>query len=313
MKTDPSSCSEWLRLEGKLLLDLQKLHKEPIISHLSLNVTADSATHLIHSSWYSNELGNVSQASWQHVNSRGDSIHDETTGPSATYLEDVTSQRWFVKSISCRCEFRGIHQKTVSFLMLCGTVTPYLWELVPCPDYVMVLVFKWISSHADEYGDVLKNKLGSSKGYRQAEGIDLKNRLHRCTARGQSEYHCQCSNKKYTIIYQMMSKLLSEWHQGRGNTQRMTYDPTIKSFLLANNFFKGAVDPTLFTRKSGRQDSRRSTSGSAQSLGDSWLAGHQRSKEARPSQQHLGNTLQCWDAVLKSLDEILAIKATDLC
>ncbi|GKE62879.1 hypothetical protein Tco_1513246, partial [Tanacetum coccineum] len=32
-----------------------------------------------------------------------------------------------------------------------------------------------------------------------------------------------------------------------------------------------------------------------------WLAGHQRSKEARPSQQHRRNTLQCLDAMLKSL------------
>ncbi|GKD02542.1 retrovirus-related pol polyprotein from transposon TNT 1-94 [Tanacetum coccineum] len=31
-----------------------------------------------------------------------------------------------------------------------------------------------------------------------------------------------------------------------------------------------------------------------------WLAGHQRSKEARPSQQQRRNTLQCLDAVLKS-------------
>ncbi|GJQ91507.1 hypothetical protein Tco_0002646 [Tanacetum coccineum] len=31
-----------------------------------------------------------------------------------------------------------------------------------------------------------------------------------------------------------------------------------------------------------------------------WLAGHQRSKEARPSQQQRRNTLQCLDAMLKS-------------
>ncbi|GJV94390.1 hypothetical protein Tco_1545967 [Tanacetum coccineum] len=65
-------------------------------------------------------------------------------------------------------------------------------------------------------------------------------------------------------------------HQGRGMTHH-------QSSFWPKNFFKGAVDPTLFTRKSdadhaGCQDSRRSTSGSAQSLGDSWLAGHQRSK-----------------------------------
>ncbi|GJX37879.1 retrovirus-related pol polyprotein from transposon TNT 1-94, partial [Tanacetum coccineum] len=32
---------------------------------------------------------------------------------------------------------------------------------------------------------------------------------------------------------------------------RAWYD-TLSKFLLANNFFKGAVDPTLFTRKSGK-------------------------------------------------------------
>ncbi|GJX50008.1 hypothetical protein Tco_0276853 [Tanacetum coccineum] len=65
---------------------------------------------------------------------------------------------------------------------------------------------------------------------------------------------------------------------------RAWYD-TLSKFLLANNFFKGAVDPTLFTRKSdadhaGCQDSRRSTSGSAQFLGDrlvSWSSKKQRS------------------------------------
>ncbi|GKA17159.1 hypothetical protein Tco_0696996 [Tanacetum coccineum] len=31
-----------------------------------------------------------------------------------------------------------------------------------------------------------------------------------------------------------------------------------------------------------------------------WLAGHQRSKEARSSQQQRWNTMQCLDAVLKS-------------
>ncbi|GJY92118.1 hypothetical protein Tco_0507900 [Tanacetum coccineum] len=57
----------------------------------------------------------------------------------------------------------------------------------------------------------------------------------------------------------------------------------------------------------GCQDSRRSTSGSAQSLGDSWLAGHQRSKEARPSQQQRQNTLQCLDAIPLYCDNKSAI------
>ncbi|GKF57181.1 retrovirus-related pol polyprotein from transposon TNT 1-94 [Tanacetum coccineum] len=40
-------------------------------------------------------------------------------------------------------------------------------------------------------------------------------------------------------------------HVGLKQAPRAWYD-TLSKFLLANNFFKGAVDPTLFTRKSGK-------------------------------------------------------------
>ncbi|GKF23776.1 retrovirus-related pol polyprotein from transposon TNT 1-94 [Tanacetum coccineum] len=50
-----------------------------------------------------------------------------------------------------------------------------VWELVPCPIYVMVIALKWIYKvKLDEYGDVLKNKARFvAKGYRQEEGIDF--------------------------------------------------------------------------------------------------------------------------------------------
>ncbi|GJW89690.1 retrovirus-related pol polyprotein from transposon TNT 1-94 [Tanacetum coccineum] len=44
----------------------------------------------------------------------------------------------------------------------------------------------------------------------------------------------------------------------------------------------------------GCQDSRRSTSGSAQFLGDRLLDGHQRSQDATPSQQHSGIHCNVW-------------------
>ncbi|GJY59937.1 copia protein [Tanacetum coccineum] len=82
-----------------------------------------------------------------------------------------------------------------------------------------------------------------------------------------------------THVYRLKKALY-----GLKQAPRAWYD-TLSKFLLANNFFKGAVDPTLFTRKSdadhaGCQDSRRSTSGSAQFLGDrlvSWSSKKQRS------------------------------------
>ncbi|GJZ06642.1 retrovirus-related pol polyprotein from transposon TNT 1-94 [Tanacetum coccineum] len=48
-------------------------------------------------------------------------------------------------------------------------------ELVPRPDYVMVIGLKWIYKvKLDKYGDVLKNKARLvAKGYRQEEGIDF--------------------------------------------------------------------------------------------------------------------------------------------
>nr|GFB80659.1 integrase, catalytic region, zinc finger, CCHC-type, peptidase aspartic, catalytic [Tanacetum cinerariifolium] len=50
-----------------------------------------------------------------------------------------------------------------------------VWELVPQPDCVMIIMLKWIYKvKLDEYGDVLKNKARLvAKGYRQEEGIDF--------------------------------------------------------------------------------------------------------------------------------------------
>ncbi|GJY81680.1 retrovirus-related pol polyprotein from transposon TNT 1-94 [Tanacetum coccineum] len=48
-----------------------------------------------------------------------------------------------------------------------------VWELVPQPDYVMIIALKWIYKvKLDEYGDVLKNKTGLvAKGYTTRGGI----------------------------------------------------------------------------------------------------------------------------------------------
>ncbi|GJV66966.1 retrovirus-related pol polyprotein from transposon TNT 1-94, partial [Tanacetum coccineum] len=50
-----------------------------------------------------------------------------------------------------------------------------VWELVPCPDKVMVITLKWIYKvKLDELGGILKNKARLvAYGYRQEEGIDF--------------------------------------------------------------------------------------------------------------------------------------------
>ncbi|GJW77438.1 retrovirus-related pol polyprotein from transposon TNT 1-94 [Tanacetum coccineum] len=49
-----------------------------------------------------------------------------------------------------------------------------------------------------------------------------------------------------THVYRLKKALY-----GLKKAPRAWYD-TLSKFLMANNFFKGAVDPTLFTRKSGK-------------------------------------------------------------
>ncbi|GKA80041.1 retrovirus-related pol polyprotein from transposon TNT 1-94, partial [Tanacetum coccineum] len=51
-----------------------------------------------------------------------------------------------------------------------------VWELVPCPDKVMVITLKWIYKvKLDEMGGILKNKARLvARGYRQKEGINFK-------------------------------------------------------------------------------------------------------------------------------------------
>nr|GFA59753.1 hypothetical protein [Tanacetum cinerariifolium] len=53
--------------------------------------------------------------------------------------------------------------------------TPYVWELVPRQDKVMVITLKWIYKvKLDELGGILKNKARLvAHGYRQEEGIDF--------------------------------------------------------------------------------------------------------------------------------------------
>ncbi|GKB93850.1 retrovirus-related pol polyprotein from transposon TNT 1-94, partial [Tanacetum coccineum] len=50
-----------------------------------------------------------------------------------------------------------------------------VWELVPCPDKVMVITLKWIYKvKLDELGGILKNKARLvACGYGQEEGIDF--------------------------------------------------------------------------------------------------------------------------------------------
>nr|GFA87990.1 retrovirus-related Pol polyprotein from transposon TNT 1-94 [Tanacetum cinerariifolium] len=159
-----------------------------------------------------------------------------------------------------------------------STESPY--ELVPQPDCVMIIVLKWIYKvKLDEYGDVLKNKARLvAKGYRQEEGIDFEESfvpvahieairifIANAISRNMNVYQMdvktaflngELKEKVYisqpegfvdpdhpTHVYRLKKVLY-----GLKQAPRAWYD-TLLRFLLDNNFSKGAVDPTLFTRK----------------------------------------------------------------
>ncbi|GJR66527.1 retrovirus-related pol polyprotein from transposon TNT 1-94 [Tanacetum coccineum] len=158
-----------------------------------------------------------------------------------------------------------------------------VWVLVPKPKGVMIIALKWIYKvKLDEYGDVLKNKARLvAKRYRQEEGINFEE-LFAPVARIEAiRIFIANAATKNMIIYQMDVKTaflngdlqeevfvsqpegfedpdnpthvyrLKKALYGLKQAPRAWYD-TLSKFLMANNFFKGAVDPTLFTRKSGK-------------------------------------------------------------
>ncbi|GJX42863.1 integrase, catalytic region, zinc finger, CCHC-type containing protein [Tanacetum coccineum] len=145
-----------------------------------------------------------------------------------------------------------------------------VWELVPCPDKVLLIKLKWIYKvKTDEFGGVLKNKARLvAQGFRQEEGIDF-------------EESFAPDNPSH--VYKLKKALY-----GLKQAPRAWYD-MLSSFLISQHFSKGAVDPTLFTRQAGndllliprgvRTLDVRSTSGSAQFLGDklvSWSSKKQK-------------------------------------
>ncbi|GJT14166.1 retrovirus-related pol polyprotein from transposon TNT 1-94 [Tanacetum coccineum] len=80
-----------------------------------------------------------------------------------------------------------------------------VWELVPCPDLVMLIKLNWIFKvKIDECGGVLKNKAQLvAKGYRQEEGIDFEELFaHVARIEAIRIFIANAANKNMTI-YQM--------------------------------------------------------------------------------------------------------------
>ncbi|GJU60501.1 retrovirus-related pol polyprotein from transposon TNT 1-94 [Tanacetum coccineum] len=107
-----------------------------------------------------------------------------------------------------------------------------VWELVPCPDKVLLIKLKWIFKvKTDKFDGVLKNKAKLvAQGFRQEEGIDFKESF---------------ASDNPSHVYKLKKALY-----GLKQAPRAWYD-MLSSFLISQHFSKGAVDPTLFTRQAG--------------------------------------------------------------
>nr|GEZ25746.1 retrovirus-related Pol polyprotein from transposon TNT 1-94 [Tanacetum cinerariifolium] len=133
--------------------------------------------------------------------------------------------------------------------------------IVPQPDCIMIIALKWIYKvKLDEYGDVLKNKARLvAKGYRQEEGIDFEESFAPVACIEAIRIFIANAAKVYvsqpegfvdpdhpTHVYRLKKALY-----GLKQAPRAWYD-TLSCFLLDNKISKGAVNPTLFSRKAGK-------------------------------------------------------------
>ncbi|GJS86402.1 retrovirus-related pol polyprotein from transposon TNT 1-94 [Tanacetum coccineum] len=157
-----------------------------------------------------------------------------------------------------------------------------VWELVSCPDKVLLIKLKWIYKvKTDEFGGVLKNKARLvAQGFRQEEGIDFEESFAPVARIEAIRIFIANAAHKNMTIYQMDVKTaflngelkeevyvsqpegfvdqdnpshvykLKKALYGLKQAPRAWYD-MLSSFLISQHFSKGAVDPTLFTRQAG--------------------------------------------------------------
>ncbi|GJY02559.1 retrovirus-related pol polyprotein from transposon TNT 1-94 [Tanacetum coccineum] len=158
-----------------------------------------------------------------------------------------------------------------------------VWELVPRPDRVMIITLKWIFKvKLYKLGGVLKNKARLvARRYLQEEGIDFEESFAPVARLEAIRIFIAYATHKNMTVYQMDVKTaflngilrkevyvsqpygfvdqdkpnhvykLKKALYGLKHSPRAWYD-LLSSLLLFQKFSKGAVDPTLFTRKEGK-------------------------------------------------------------
>ncbi|GKA09718.1 retrovirus-related pol polyprotein from transposon TNT 1-94 [Tanacetum coccineum] len=177
-----------------------------------------------------------------------------------------------------------------------------VWELVPRPDKVMVITLKWIYKvKLDELGGILKNKARLvARGYHQEEGIDFEEsfasvgpRLEFFLSIWDGSYRTWSSPNGCDDCVQWIATLFITQRDGKETLLGSAYEKALNAlkriFRYLMELNRGLWYPkdslialTAFADAdhAGCQDTRRSTSGSMQFLGDrliSWSSKRQKS------------------------------------
>ncbi|GJX27713.1 retrovirus-related pol polyprotein from transposon TNT 1-94 [Tanacetum coccineum] len=137
---------------------------------------------------------------------------------------------------------------------VCSAESTHVSQPLPRPDCVMIIALKWIYKvKLDEYGDVLEKKARLvAKGYRQEERIDFEESFTPVAHIEAIRIFIANTAKGFvdldhpTHVYRLKKALY-----GLKKAPWAWYD-TLSRFILENKFSKGAVDPTLFTQKTGK-------------------------------------------------------------
>nr|GEW12865.1 integrase, catalytic region, zinc finger, CCHC-type, peptidase aspartic, catalytic [Tanacetum cinerariifolium] len=187
-----------------------------------------------------------------------------------------------------------------------------VWEHVPRPDQVMVITLKWIYKvKLDELGGILKNKARLvALGYRQEEGIDFEEWFAPVARLKAIQIFLAYTAHKNMVVYQMDVKTaflnglqISQSPRGIFINQSKyalkslkkydfeSYDPVdtlmVEKSKLDEDKEGKAIDPSHYRAfadadHAGCQDTRRSTSGSMQFLGERhirWSSKRQKSDD----------------------------------
>nr|GEW94985.1 hypothetical protein [Tanacetum cinerariifolium] len=149
------------------------------------------------------------------------------------------------------CWFKAMQEEIHEFNRL------QVWKLVLKPDCVMIITLKWIYKvKLDEYGDVFKNRARlseSSLQIPQAKHDHLIDGCQDCISEWRAKKEVYFSQHEGFIdpdhpthVYRLKKALY-----GLKQAPRAWYN-TLLRFLLDKKFSKGVVDPTLFTKKTGK-------------------------------------------------------------